>query len=111
MAGLGGSAAGSVILDTAGLVRAPVDSAGGWTQLKIRPVMKIEANAAFGEDYSFARNMAVPVRRNASGFLNIIYQPRSNLVFSVEYRRLWTSRFQDPTVRTGHVNLGAGVLF
>ena len=122
IAGLGAGATGSVLF--IGLPDAPntyalvLNSAGGWSQLKFKPVPKTEFNAAFGEDrpfpYRFSQLQLVhgsPITRNASGFLNVIYQARSNLLFSVEYRRLWTSRFGDSTKKAGQVGLGAGIIF
>jgi hypothetical protein len=32
----------------------------------------------------------VPLSKNESGFVNFIYQPRSDIVFSMEYRRIKT---------------------
>jgi hypothetical protein len=52
-----------------------------------------------------------PASRNASGFLNVIYHARSNLLFSIEYRRLWTSGFYDPRQTAGHVSISSGIVF
>src|SRR5690242_9179522 len=112
MAGLGGGANGSVAFaGTANVI--PIDSAGGWTQLKFKPLAHLEWNAAIGQDHGFfsrARAGEIPVRRNASGMVNVIYQPRSSLVFSLEYRRLRTVRAGGPAT-ADHINLGAGILF
>jgi len=99
----------------------PLESAGGWSQLKFKPLERIEFNAAFGEDYPFhpglQRLLAARIidgsiaSRNASGFFNVIYQPRSSLLFSVEYRRLWTSRFMDPKQVADQVSVSSGVVF
>ena len=79
-------------------------STGGWSQLKFKPWTKLEFNTAFGKDDSFAI-------RNSTGMANFIYQPRSNLLFSVEYHRIWTSRAIEGISRAGQVNVGAGILF
>ena len=112
MAGLGGGANGSVAF-TSAAAAIPIDSAGGWTQLKFKPLAHLEWNAAIGEDHGFfsrARAVEIPVRRNASGMINVIYQPRSSLVFSLEYRRLRTVRASGPAT-ADHINLAAGILF
>lgn len=124
IAGLGAGASGSVLFTgssvSAGSVL-PLDSAGGWSQFKFKPVQRIEFNAAFGEDYPFRSGLnrlaidqsiqASPVSRNANGFVNVIYQARSNLLFSVEYRRLWTSCFFYPKEIADHVSVSSGIIF
>jgi hypothetical protein len=123
--GLGGGASGSVVFPGSPALAAsaavPLDSAGGWSQLKLKPQERIEFNIAFGEDSPFhsavirslidpvAANS--PVSRNANGFLNVIYTARSNLLFSLEYRRLWTSYFIGPQRTADHVSIGAGIIF
>ncbi len=99
----------------------PVESGGGWAQLKIKPAQRWEFNAAYGGDFPlrgsiptfpaiFSAEEYKPAR-NASGTANIIYQPRNNLLFSIEYRRLWTSPFDEPQHRAHHIGIGAGILF
>ncbi len=123
--GLGGGVSGSVLFRTVAVngVTAvlPLNSVGGWSQLKFKPLEKIEFNAAFGTDVPFRAGLrqfltdrgiqGFPSSRNMSGFLNLIYQPRSNLLFSVEYRRLWTSGFYDPAQNADHLSLSSGILF
>jgi hypothetical protein len=98
-----------------------LNSTGGWMQLKYRPVNKWEFNAAFGMDNPFAgdlRYFAYPVSygdptlaKNQGSFVNFIYRPRSDLLFSAEYRRLRTFALDDGSNGAGHVNLMMGVLF
>jgi hypothetical protein len=122
--GLGGGASSTVLLN--GPVSSPetaalaLSSAGGWAQLKYTPFPKWEVNAAYGGDFPRqARPGILPVfsqrdllpKRNASAFGNFIYRPRGNLLFSLEYRKLWTSPLDEEQVRANHVSLGAGVLF
>lgn len=121
IAGLGGGLTGSVLFDGIPTIGetpiVPVDSAGGWSQLKYKPAESLQFNLAFGKDAALgSRLVRLPdavgvVHRNASGFFNVIYQPRSNLMLSIEYRRLWTSRFQRPFAIADHIGLGAGILF
>ena len=118
ISGLGGGAAPSVMLtgalDSSGTRVLPVDSAGGWAQLQFQPVERVQFNAAFGKDGS---STAVPaagaglIHRNASGFVNVIFKPRSDLLFSLEYRRLWTSRYGLPLATAEQIGWGAGILF
>jgi hypothetical protein len=123
LGGLGGAFNRGIILsgplvDASTSIRG-LNSTGGWTQLKFKPSEKLEFNGAFGEDYPSVSDLRLyspglnplSVARNESAFVNSIYRARSNLLLSIEYRRIRTT---DPNaiVRTAnHVNLGAGVLF
>jgi hypothetical protein len=123
--GLGAGASGSVLFKGPPLSAAttvlPLNSVGGWLQLKVQPTERIEFNTAFGEDQPFRSGLGrlliqrsidgSPFRQNASGFVNVIYQARSNLLFSVEYRRLWTSGFYDPKRNADHLSLTTGIVF
>lgn len=120
--GLGGGVSGSVVLTGLPSLRTssalPVQSVGGWSQLKFKPLEKMEFNAAFGGDYPFhsrlkglSTEQQAPVNKNTSSFFNVIYQPRSILLFSAEYRRLWTSSFDGSKRVADHVSLSSGVVF
>ena len=62
-------------------------------------------------DASIHRGVAGnPVSRNQSGFFNVIYQPRSILLFSVEYRRLSTS-FSGPKLNADRLTVSSGIVF
>jgi hypothetical protein len=121
IAGLGGGATGSVIFaGEQALSTTPffaIDSAGGWAQLKFQPTPRLQSNFAFGKDASLNGRLETllaasgVVHRNASGFANVIFQARSNLLFSIEYRRLWTSRYGQPLATADHIGLAAGILF
>ena len=95
-------------------------STGGWSQLKFKPLDKLEFNAAIGQESSFANDLREfnvasgyfdwTLARNRGGFLNFIYRPRSNLLLSMEFQRLDTrSLFNDITAN--HLNLSMGILF
>ncbi len=98
-----------------------LNTAGGWAQLKLRPTEKLEFNGAFGEDAPYSRDLAYfpnsnsylypNIGRNQSGFFNVIYRVRSNVLFSAEYRRLWTFEAYDTKHEAGVINLSMGVLF
>jgi hypothetical protein len=51
------------------------------------------------------------VVRNRSSFVNFIYRPRSDLLFSTEYRRLRTWDIRGGSQTADHVNLSMGILF
>jgi uncharacterized coiled-coil protein SlyX len=98
-----------------------LNTTGGWSQLKFKATEKLEFNGAFGEDAPSTPDLRrfsqgstytyASVARNQSGFVNFIYRARSNLLFSVEYRRLWTSDLNGDKVKADQMNLGFGVLF
>ncbi len=124
--GLGGGIGRSVVFsgpitDPSTQVRG-LNSTGGWAQLKFRQTEKLEWNGAFGQDSSFGGDLRLfPVStqsyfdpslaRNRSAFLNFIYRPRSDLLFSVEYRRLRTISVTGNSETAGHINVSMGVLF
>jgi hypothetical protein len=95
---------------------------GGWAQLKFRASPKLEFNAAFGQDNPFAADIRAfagyaqslgdpTLTRNRGAFGNVIYRPRSDLLFSLEYRRLRTFSIDNVSYEADQVNLGMGVLF
>lgn len=98
-----------------------LNSAGGWAQLKFRPASKLEFNGAFGEDSPYLADLrAFPfpqaygdptLTKNQGSLFNIIYRPRSDLLFSAEYRHLKTYTTDNGTYNADHVNLMMGVLF
>jgi len=99
----------------------PLNSVGGWAQFKYRALPKLEFNAALGDDnvlsydFRFAPQIfgeyTNPIARNRVAFGNAIYRPRSNLVFSLEYRELWTYRYTGLRSTANQVNIAAGVSF
>ena len=98
-----------------------LDSIGGWAQLKYRPANKWEFNGAFGTDNPYASDLkyfpaaeaygSQALARNRGSFINMIYRPRSDLLFSAEYRHLTTYSLVDGGNSAGHLNLMMGVLF
>lgn len=100
----------------------PLNTVGGWAQLKFRPTTKLEFNAAFGQDNPFAADIRAfggyaqsyadpTLTRNRGAFGNMIYRPRSDLLFSLEYRRLRTFSVDNTSYDANQLNLGMGVLF
>jgi hypothetical protein len=125
LGGLGGGIGRSVVLsgpltDPTTRVKG-LNAVGGWAQLKFAPTLKLEFNGAFGQDNPLAEDLrsgspgggpygALWVR-NRTGFVNFIYRPRSNVLFSIEYRRLRTFDVSSESNTADHINLGMGVLF
>jgi len=99
----------------------PLNTVGGWAQLKYRATSKLEFNAAFGQDNPFAADLRIfpdpqsygdpTITRNQGVFGNVIYRPRSDILFSLEYRHLKTFSIYDSNANAGQVNLGMGILF
>jgi hypothetical protein len=98
-----------------------LNAVGGWAQLKYQPASKLEFNGAFGLDNPYAtdlRAFANPqsysgpgLARNSGSFANVIFRPRSDLLFSAEYRHLRTYMIDSGPNSADHVNLMMGVLF
>ena len=93
---------------------------GGWAQLKFKPKANFEINAALGLDNPFAGEMrqynsnwiySQLYSRNLSPFVNFIYQVRSDILFSTEYRRLQTSVLDGGSNSANHINLSLGYIF
>jgi hypothetical protein len=99
----------------------PLDDVGGWVQLKERVSERMEFNAAFGIDNSFAkrvRRYAVPggttyqnLFRNITYTGNVIYSPSAYLQFSLEYRHLGSSTVIGLPASSNIIGLGAGYTF
>jgi hypothetical protein len=98
-----------------------LDSMGGWMQLKFKPRANFQINAAYGDDNPFASELdrfppgqsfyGYSFTRNQSPFANFIYQVRSDVEVSVEYRRLRTMILDDDTQTANHYNATIGYKF
>ncbi len=122
--GLGGGIGQSVLINghlniPATAVRG-LDSMGGWAQLKFKLKSNFEINGAFGSDNPFANefrqynaNTLYPgsYTRNLSPLVNFIYQIRSDILFSTEYRYLNTTVLDSGSFRANQVNLSLGYIF
>ena len=100
---------------------ASVGVIGGWTQFKYRVDSRNEFNVAAGtggRNSASLRDAAgtdsfllsVPAR-NQMLFANYIFKPRSDLIFSVEYRRFRTYNVNGPSDSAGQLGLAVGFLF
>jgi len=124
--GLGAALSRSIVsngplADPATLVL-PLNSVGGWAQMKYQPLPKVEFNAAFGQDNPFAADIRYfgiqtqsynnpYVTRNQGWFGNVIYRPRSDLLLSLEYHRLRTFSIFNGSWEGGQLNMAMGILF
>jgi regulator of replication initiation timing len=122
--GLGGGIGQSVLISTNPNNFAPdflpLNSVGGWSQLKFLATSRLEFNGVFGIDNPFARDLhAIPspagvypnlLAANRSAMANFIYRPRSDLLFSGEYRHLRTSEILN-YYSADQINVMMGVLF
>jgi hypothetical protein len=123
--GLGGSVGRSIVyggnpLYGSTAIRA-LDSIGGWGQLKIQVTPKIELNGIIAQDNAFAGdvrgfavddNNFVPILgRNRGALGNVVFRPRSDLLFSAELRRLRTFPVYSSSTSTNQLNLAMGILF
>jgi hypothetical protein len=98
-----------------------LNTIGGWGQLKIRVVSRLEFNTAFGEENPFRAEIAAAANtqsyladelaRNRAFFSNIIFRPRSNLLMTAEYRHIRSYIVDEQSKSADHVNLGVGILF
>jgi hypothetical protein len=98
-----------------------LNSMGGWAQLKFKPKSTFEINGAFGDDNPFASQLrrfpasqlfyGSLLSKNLSPSVNFIYQVRSDVLFSVEYRYLHTFVLDNGSQSANHVSLSLGYLF
>jgi hypothetical protein len=99
-----------------------LDDAGGWAQIKEKISPRIEFNADYGMDNVFAGELRPYVAlvgnttyqnlaRNRTFFTNVIFSPSSYLLFSVEYRRMWTSPVSGAEASGNILGIAAGYKF
>ncbi len=119
LAGLGGDGYVNYLYQYIGsteIVRA-LNDAGGWAQLKARAGQRVEINTGYGTDNPFAKEihaaaLSYPeLARNRSFFSNAIFSPTAYLLFSLEYRRLWSNFNTGPTNFSDVIGIGAGYRF
>lgn len=98
-----------------------LDTAGGWAQIKLHLTPKIELNGAVAEDDAFAEdargfatdanNFGPIIGRNRGILGNIVFRPRSDLLFSAEFKRLHTFPVFDRSSILNQASISAGILF
>jgi hypothetical protein len=124
VAGLAGGLGQSVLLNGPFLNPATtfrgLDSTGGWAQLKYKVKSNLEINGAFGSDNPFAPELrrfnahtiySPALTRNLSPLVNFIYQIRSDILISTEYRYLKTTVLDSGSNSANHINLSLGYIF
>ena len=120
-----GAAAGTSVLSSdalqnkSAIVRG-LDTVGGWTQASYQVSPVVQLNTGYGLDNPFSNELqqfaAVQsfyprLGRNRSAMANVIYRPRSDLLFSLEYRHIVSSRLGQPTASVENIGMGIGLLF
>jgi uncharacterized coiled-coil protein SlyX len=103
--GLGGGVYKDAIIGTSPITGANVlrglNAIGGWTQFKTRFSPLLESNMSIGMDDGFAVDFHAVVlsptatatqlrARNKMVVGNLIFRPKTYLILSPEYRRIWT---------------------
>jgi hypothetical protein len=99
-----------------------LDALGGWVQLKYKATSKLQFNGAFGQDNPFAGELRQfggnqtyyyfsPLSRNQSAMVNFLYQPKSDIVLSLEYKRLKTNALDSTANRADIISMSAGYIF
>lgn len=98
-----------------------LNSLGGWAQLKFKATPKLQFNGAFGQDNPYASDLrqyggnanlyGAPIARNQSAFVNFIFQPRSDIVLSLEYRKIRTYLLDTNSNSVNLVNFSVGYIF
>jgi regulator of replication initiation timing len=123
--GLGGGVGQSILLSgpvyNANTAIYGLDSTGGWLQLKFKPKPNFEVNFAYGEDVPFAGELkrfpatafyyGYSISRNQSPFVNFIYRVRSDVLFSMEYKRLQTNTLNNNAYIANQVIMSLGYAF
>ena len=123
--GLGGGLGDTALYDgSSPIYKAKVkglDVVGGWAQMKMRASPRLEFNVAAGQDNPFASQLRSgsvagspyypDTVRNRSLLTNVIYHPRSDLLLSMEYRRIESYKLVLPNRDADQINLVMGVLF
>jgi hypothetical protein len=120
-AGIGRSVVFNGALNDPDTVVQGLRSLGGWSQLKYMPLSKLEFNVAASRDGVPANEVrgfnlapgyiAANLIRNQGQLANMIYRPRSNLLFSTEFRTLQTYSVDGARERANQLSLIMGVLF
>jgi hypothetical protein len=98
-----------------------LNSLGGWAQLKYKATSRLQFNGAYGKDNPFAGDLRqfggnqtydpTPLAKNRSVMVNFLYQPKSDIVLSLEYRRLTTYTLDSNANAANIFNMSVGYIF
>ena len=124
LGGLGGGAYKDYLSRLAGTILQvrPLEDVGGWSQLHQTVNLRVQWNAGFGMDNGFTKELRAyagfgstdlyqSIARNRTFFANVIYSPRSSLLFSLEYRNLYTAPVSAKVWTSNTTGLGAAYRF
>ena len=124
--GLGGGVYKDVVTGTSpvsGLsVLHGLNAIGGWAQWKTRFSEELETDLAIGLDDGFARDFHAVVQpagssatqlraRNRALVANMIYRPKTYIILSPEYRRIWSWPINSPVNTLNVFTLSVGFQF
>ena len=120
--GLGGGAFKDYAPFANDTIQRGLDAEGGWGQFKVKMTRSLEANFAIGDDNAFAndlrgsdleseQNAYLNLARNRTGFANVIYRPKTYLLFSAEYKNIYSWPISGQGNSDQSLGLAAGYLF
>ncbi len=124
LGGLGGGGYADYVYRTGptGFDARGLEAVGGWTQLHQTVTQRISWNAGFGMDNAFSDEVRAyagsatsspysSIARNRTVFANVIYNPTASLLFSLEYRNLYTAPVMLPLRISNITGIGAAYRF
>jgi hypothetical protein len=126
LGGLGGGVYKDVVTGTDPATGEPVlhglNAIGGWAQFKTRFNETLETNFSIGQDGGFARDFHAVVQsptasatqlraRNQMFVANLIFRPKTYIILSPEYRRIWSWPITGPASTLDVFTLSAGYQF
>jgi len=120
--GLGGGAFKDYAPFADDTIQRGLNAVGGWGQLKVKMTPLIESNFAIGMDNAFANDLRgsdletetnnyLNLARNRTAFANVIFRPRTYLLFSAEYRNIYSWPIAGQVSSNQSLGLAAGYLF
>ncbi|HWC16140.1 MAG TPA: hypothetical protein VG498_03970 [Terriglobales bacterium] len=123
--GFGGGSGQSILssdtLQNALAVVRGLDTEGGWAQASFQARPTLQFNGGYGLDNPFSaqirsfgskQNLLYSgLGRNSAAMANFIYRPRSDLLFSVEYRHISSARLTNTRASVDNLGMGIGLLF
>jgi len=125
LGGFGGGSGQSILssdtLQNALAIVRGLDTEGGWAQASFQATPTLQFNGGYGLDNPFSREIRSfasaqnllysGLGRNSAAMTNFIYRPRSDLLFSVEYRHISSARLTNTRASVDNIGMGIGLLF
>jgi hypothetical protein len=122
LGGLGGGTFKDYLTDPDSGAIHGLNDEGGWSQLKARMTQSFEANVAIGEDAGFSQQLRyftdptatdayINLARNRTILANIIYRPKTYLLFSAEYRNIYSWPISGQVNTSQSLGLATGYSF